>query len=276
MNLPIGPLRVGRSAIGPPFALARPLVGSVRAQLSMSRRTFQDLVQTITGPSAALVLMAVFSHAGREDLAHYALIAPMLMGIGSTAVFVASEVMTRERDFQTLELSVASPAPFPAVLLARIMVITSISLIGIVESWLIIRFVFGVNLTIHHPWIFAATLFLTAFAAGGTAMITAALFCFAQVARTFQNSITIPSFLLSGILAPVAVLPDWLEPVSRGIFLYWSGVLLRDSLGAAAPEGVLGKLCAMALLGLFGTLVGGVLMVRMLNYLKREGRLGIL
>ena len=184
--------------------------------------------------------------------------------------------MTHERDFETLELAVASPASFPAVILSRMMVITSISLIGIAESWLIIRFVFGVSLTIHHPWVFVATMLMTAFASGGTALIPAALFCFAQATRTFQNSILYPVLLVSGVLVPVAVLPDWLEPVSRLVFLYWSANLLRDSMHTATSEGVLWGLAFMAILGAGAAFVGGALIIRMLNYLRQEGRLGIL
>ncbi len=269
-------MRVGQLAVGGPLAVMRPLIGSIRAQVTTTRRDVHDITMGITQPAFTFALMAVFKYAGRDDLAPYALIAPMLMGVGGMAVSVASEVMTRERDFQTLELTVASPAPIPVVIFSRIMVITSISLLGIVQSWLIIRFVFGVDVTIHHPWLFAATILLTAFAAGGTALITAALFCFAQSARTFQNTITFPAYLFSGILVPIAAFPDWLEPVSRLIFLYWSGTLLRDAMQATTPEGVLAKLGIMVVLGGGAAVIGGALIIRMLNYLRREGTLGVL
>ena len=276
MNLPPSLMRAGRNALGEPLALIRPLIGAVRAQFSMSRRNVYDLVPIVMQPAYTLVLMAVFVYAGREDLSAYAMVATMLMGVAATAIFIASDLMTREQDFQTFELSIASPAPFPAIILSRMMVITSISLIGIAESWLIIRFVFGVSLTIHHPWVFAATMLLTAFAAAGTALIPAALFSFARSARTYQNSITYPVYIFSGILVPLTVFPDWLAPVSRVIFLYWSGELLRDSMQTATPEGVIVKLGAIAILGVGAALVGGALIARMIHYLKREGRLGIL
>ena len=276
MNLPPSLMRAGRNALGEPLALVRPLVGSVRAQFSMSRRNVYDLVPIVMQPAYTLVLMAVFVYAGREDLSAYAMVATMLMGVAATAIFIASDLMTREQDFQTFELTIASPAPFPAIILSRMMVITSISLIGIAESWLIIRFVFGVSLAIHHPWVFAATMLLTAFAAAGTALIPAALFSFARSARTYQNSITYPVYIFSGILVPLTVFPDWLAPVSRVIFLYWSGELLRDSMQTATPEGVIAKLGAIAILGVGAALLGGALIARMIHYLKREGRLGIL
>lgn len=230
----------------------------------------------ITQPAFTLVLMTILKYAGREDLAAFALIAPMLMGVGGMAISVAAELLTREREFETLELCVACPTSFPVVILSRILVVTSISLLGIVESWAIIRFLFGVDVTVHHYWLFAMTMLMTTFAAGGTAMVAAAFFCFAQSTRTFQNSMTYPAYLFSGILVPIAAFPDWVEPVSRLIFLYWSGALLRDSMQTTAPEGVLLKLGVMAILGIGAAFTGAVLMVRMLNHLRREGRLGIL
>ena len=258
------------------LAVVRPLVGSVRAQFNMSRRNVEDLMPAITNPTLTLVLMAVFVYVGRRDLATYSLVAPLLISVGGMAIFVASELMAREQYSQTLELSVACPAPFPLVLFSRISVITSLSLIAIAESWLILRFVFGASLTIHHPWVFVAATLLTAFAAAGTALITAALFCFARTARTYQNSVMYPVYLLSGMLVPVTVFPDWLEPVRRLIFLYWSANLFRDSMQPAAPEGVLAGLGAIIALGIGSAFVGSALMVRMLNNLRREGRLGVL
>ena len=47
MNLPKGLLKTARTAVGEPLALVRPLVGSVRAQFSMSRRNIQpELIST--------------------------------------------------------------------------------------------------------------------------------------------------------------------------------------------------------------------------------------
>ena len=269
-------MKAARTAVGEPVAVLRPLVAAVRAQFNISRRTVYDLAPMFLQPAFTLVLMAVFAYAGREDLSTYALVATMLMGVSATAIYIASDLMSQEQDFQTFELVLASPAPFSTVLMTRMMVITSISLMGMAESWLIIRFVFGVSLAIHHPWVFAATMLLTAFAAAGTALVPAALFTFARSARTYQNSITYPVYIFSGILVPLSVFPDWLAPVSRAIFLYWSGELLRDSMQTATPEGVMVKLGVIALLGAGAALAGAVLIARMIHYLKREGRLGIL
>ena len=275
MNYPIGPQRAVRT-VGETAAVMRPIAAAVRAQFNITRRTVYDLAPMFLQPAFTLVLMAVFAFAGREDLSAYALVATTLMAISATAIYIASDLMSQEQDFQTFELVLASPAPFSTLLLTRMMVITTISLVGMAESWLIIRFVYGVSLTIHHPWVFAGTILLTAFAAAGTALVPAALFTFARSARTYQNSITYPVYIFSGVLVPLSVFPDWVAPISKVIFLSWAGELLRDSMQTATPEGVLVKLGAIALLGAGAALAGAALIARMIHYLKREGRLGIL
>jgi ABC-2 type transport system permease protein len=106
-------------------------------------------------------------------------------------------------------------------------------------------------------------------------LISAALICFARSTRAFQNGVSYPLFLLSGVLVPVDYLPDWLEPISRVLFLYWSAELLRDAMSPGPPEDVALRLAMLLLLGLAGGVIGAVLIGRMLIYLKRDGRLGL-
>lgn len=257
-------------------ALTRPIAGSVRAQFSMTRRSVEEIRAIVVMPIHAVIFMAVFKYVGRDDLAAYSLVAPMLMSVGQMGFFMASELLARERNDQTLEIVVATPSPFWLIILSRITVMTVLSLLGIVVSWLIIRLVFGVTVTVHHPLILAVTLIATTLAAAGTTLITAALFCIARNARTYQNSILYPIFLLGGILVPITAYPEWVQPVSRIVYLYWSANLLRDTMQVAPPAGVLGSLGAIAVLGLGGAVIGILLIGRMLNKLRREGTLGLL
>jgi ABC-2 type transport system permease protein len=232
----------------------------MRAQALMTRRDIEDLLPLLTMPLFTLVLMAILIHSGRRDLSGYAVIAPMLITVAQMGIFVASEMITRERSGQTLELLVATPAP---------------GLVGFVESWLLARLFFNVSVSIDHPVVFVATLFVTVFAATGTALISTALICFARSTRTLQAAVAYPLFLISGVLVPVSYLPDWLEPLSRAVFLYWAANLLRDSMQAAPVEDVLLRLGIMAALGLGAGIVGASLINRMLVHLKREGTLGL-
>jgi ABC-2 type transport system permease protein len=247
----------------------------MKAQLQMSWRSPEDLLPIATLPLFTLIFMAVLDYAGRNDLAGYALVAPTLLTITGMGIWTASELLAREKGNQTLELVVAVPVPFALVLFPRIPVLTSLGLIGCAEAWLLQRFVFGEEVVVHHPWLVLATLSLAIFASAGTALITAALVCFARSTRTLQNSISFPLYLLSGVLVPVSYFPDWLEPVSRLLFLYWAAELLRDAMAAGPVEAVPGRLAAILVLGAGAFALGAGLIQVMLNNLRREGSLGL-
>ena len=250
------------------------LFASVRAQFRMSRRDIGDLFMLISHPVYALVFMAIFVHVGREDLASYALVAPMLMGVVGTAAFVASELVMRERRDQTLEVSVICPAPFPAS--------------SFPESWSLPR----------SRWPGSSK----AGSSSGSALeLTSQSIIRARSQRQScllrsrpQDRVdrrgvvllrrggqdvseldNVSAALFSGVLVPVTAFPDWLEPVSRIVFLYWAADLLRASMQPEIPQGAYQALAVLAGLGIGSTVLGAALLSRMIGYLRREGRLGI-
>ena len=264
-----------RCAVGA-VSMLRPVRGSLVAQFHMTRRNVEDTRPIWVMPVYTLIFMAVFAYVDREDLAAYSLVAPTLMTVGQMGFFVASELMSRERYNQTLEIVVATPTPLWLIILTRISVLTSMSLLGLVISWAIIRVVFGVTVAVYHPVLFAVAMVVTALSAAGSTLITTALFSMARTARTYQNSIIFPLFLLGGIMVPITEFPAWIQPLSRLIYLYWSANLLRDSMSPETPVGAGASLAAVAALGIAGAVIGALMILRMLDKLRREGRLGVL
>lgn len=138
-------------------------------------------------------------------------------------------------------------------------------------SWV----VFGIVVDIEHPLVFALTVLVTAFAAAGTATIMASLFIVTRSARTFQNSLSWPFYVLGGVLVPVSFLPDWLEPLSAVVFLSWSADLLRASLAPEAVHDVGSRLAVIVLLGACGFAIGFALLARMIHQARRTATLGL-
>jgi ABC-2 type transport system permease protein len=250
-------------------------VAAVYAQIQMSRRNVEDLFPILTIPLSSFLTLAVLQHSGRPDLAGYALVAAVLMSIGQMAFFVGSEILANEREGQTLELVVASPTPYYVPLLARIAMISSMGVVGFLEAWLIARWMFGLVIPIHHPLIALTTLCMTIVAASATALITATVYCFGKTTRTYQNAIAGPLYLLSGVLVPVTFLPEFIQPISHLIFLFWSADLLRDALQPGPVKDVALRLGAIAALGAAYGAVGAVLFGRLLTHLRSEGTLGL-
>lgn len=255
--------------------LATTMLGAARMQACITRQNIEDLRPLLTMPLTALVSVAVLVHSGKSELAGYGLVAAVLMTLGQMGNFVASEIVFQERSEQTLELVVASPAPYYFVLLARIVVLTVLGVFGALESWLVVRVCFGLALTIHHGWLAVATLICTSLAAAGTALCTTALFALGSQVRTFQNAINGPLYLLGGVLVPTVYLPSALQLVSPFVFFYWSANLLRAALVPAEPIAAARGLVHILLLGVAAAGLGYLVLQRMLDRLRRAGALGL-
>jgi ABC-2 type transport system permease protein len=248
---------------------------ALRVQVAFTRNDIEDLRPLASMPLVTLVGLAILVHSGRAELAPYALVAGTLMTIGQMGLFVASELIWRERMWQTLELMVAAPASYVAVLLPRVLVLTTLGAVGFAESWLIAKLVFAAPLTIHHPVLLTATLLASCFASAGTAALMAGLFALSQQIRTFQNAVNGPLYLLGGVLVPTTFLPAWMQTLSPFVFFSWSADLMRASFAPAPPSGVCTGLLAILALGAASALLGGLVITRMLDRLRQSGTLGL-
>jgi ABC-2 type transport system permease protein len=255
--------------------LFRLVTATVRLQLRLTLRNVEDWIRPFFMPLYGIIAMAILVHSGRSDMAGYALTASLLFTIGDMGFFLGSEIVAQDRSRQMLELLVATPASYATILMTRTLVVASFGLIGFAEGWAIARGVFNVPVPLYHPWVLGAALLATVFAAGATAVLTASLFSLARSTRTLQNAVNGPFYLLGGVLVPVTFLPLWLQPLSPFVFFYWSARLVRESLQAAPPTDVVFRLFVLVLLGAAGATIGFLVLGRMLDHLRRNGRLGL-
>lgn len=231
------------------------------------------VIPFFTAPVFAIVFLLIFRHAGREDLTAYAVVAPVFIALWWLALFQAGWVISIDRWNQVLELLVAAPGSFAAAVLGRIVGVTAIGIVSFVEVWLVARLLFGAVIVVHHPLVFAATVLATLAAMAGTSVVLSGLFVLTRNAATLGNSASFPFYVLGGILVPVSFLPEWIQPVSRVIFLSWSADLLRDSLLPGAVDGAALRLGMVVLLGAAGFLGGHFMMSWVLSRVRSSGDL---
>lgn len=253
----------------------RVIAVTARTQGRLILRDIECMLPLLISPLQTLIALAILSASGRLDLASYALCAGLLMTIGQMGLFIGSEVVANDRYNQVLELLVATPTPYTWLLATRTLIIVSTGLIGLVEGWLIARFVFDITLAIPHPGLLIAALAATVLAGTGTSILTSALFSLARTTRTLQNAINGPLYLLGGVLVPVGFLPVWLQPFSPLIFFYWAANLVRAALDPAPPTGAGFQLAMVLGLGAVTAGIGAWVMRIMLDKLRAEGRLGL-
>jgi ABC-2 type transport system permease protein len=245
-----------------------------RLQTQVLRRSVGDMNMLVTAPLFTMIFLSITQHAGRADLAPYAVLAPALIVLWRVGLVIAGEIIDRDRGNGSLESLIATPARFGGIITGRIAAVTLLGLVGFGESWLAAWLGFGILVPVRHPAAFLATLVATALAMAGTAGMMSALFVLTRSAKAFTNSLSYPFYILGGVMVPVSLLPGWLAPASKVVFLSWSADLLRDALNPTSIPNLLPRLGVVLLLGLAGYVAGLVLQRQAVDRLRRTGTIG--
>jgi ABC-2 type transport system permease protein len=252
----------------------RGLWGAIRLQFQIVTADRSYLNEIVANPFFAVIFLGVVKAANRDDLTTFALVAPVLMTLWGMALEISGDVVDYDRSAGILEEVVATPTPLPLVVFGRVLTVSGLSLVAVAETWLVARVGFGVTVTVEHPLLLVATLAATCLAMTGTALVMASAFVLARSARTYQNTLNYPIYLLSGVLVPISFLPEWVRPFSRCLFLSWSADLLRGALRPGPVDGALPGLAMVVLLGAAGFAVGTLLLSRVLERVRHAGTLG--
>jgi ABC-2 type transport system permease protein len=250
------------------------LRGAIRLQLRIVAADRGYLNEIVANPFFAVIFLGVIRAAGRNDLTAFAIVAPVLITLWGMALEISGDIVDSDRGVGILEGVVATPVGFPTVVSGRVLAVTLLSVVAVVETWIVARVGFRADITIHHPGALAATLGVTGLAMAGTAVILAGMFVLARTARTFQNTMNYPIFLLAGVIVPISYLPAWLRPVSRILFLTWSADLLRDALSPEPITDLAGRLGVILLLGAAGLALGRLTLLVVLRRVRSLGTLG--
>ncbi|HEX6787953.1 MAG TPA: ABC transporter permease [Gaiellaceae bacterium] len=251
----------------------RAFLAGARIQLSFFRAYPDALIPFFTAPMFSVIFQMIFKHAGRQDLTGYAAIAPVFIALWWMALFNSGWTITIERWNGTIEMLVAAPSSFAAVIFGRITTTTLAGIISFGETWIVAR-LFGTKIHIEHPWAFLATIVVTLAAMAGTAVAMASMFVLARNAVTFSNSASFPFYVLGGILVPVSLLPHWIRPISSIVFLSWSADLLRAGLRSSPIHDFAFRLGMVGLLGASGLGLGVWAMHVILRRVRGTGELG--
>jgi len=251
----------------------RAFLGGFRLELRVIRANPDTLIPLFTAPLFTIIFLTIVRNGGRHDLQPDALMAPVLMTMWWFALFQGGNMLTNDRWQAMLENVLSTPASLASVILGRISAFMCLALLGFFEVWAIGKAVFGVSIPFEHPWQLALTLIATAFAMSGTAVAFAALFVISRNSYQFTNSASFPFYVLGGVFFPVAILPGWIQPISKGVFMSWSADLLRASLKAPPIDEFWRRLGMVVLLGAVSFLLGRLILFYVMNRMRTNGEL---
>lgn len=188
---------------------------------NLSRSAFYVLV-SILQPVIFSSVAFFMARAGSEDTALLRLaLGAGLMGIWSATLFGSGGAIQWQRRQGTLELLVGSPRPFLATLLPLTLATSTLGLYSIAATLVWGRVLFGIPLAFAHPWQLAIALPATVISLGLLGLLLASTFVLYRQANAFSNLLEYPVWLVTGLLIPLAFLPDWVAPISWALSPTW-------------------------------------------------------
>jgi ABC-2 type transport system permease protein len=199
-------------------------------------------------------------------------LAAAVMGIWTATSTPASAALQRERWFGTLELLVVAPRHLALILFPITLAASTIGLYCVAGTLLWARFLFGIQIAIVHPLLFALGLIATVVTIGTLGFLMAVCFVGSRKAWAIGSALEYPVWLVCGFLVPVSILPGWAQPISWALGPTWGMRAIREAAYGGAPLGPL--LLALTLAGIYLAL-GVVLLRRVLDSARRRATLSL-
>lgn len=169
-----------------------------------------------------------------------------VMAIWSSVTTGASGALEFQRWLGTLELLVAAPLPFLAILAPITIATAAIGIYALVATLVWGWLVFDIPIELEQPILFAASLPVAIVAIGAMGMILASIMVLTRAGVFLGNSLEYPGWLATGLLVPLAVLPGWVTPISWLLAPRWGIDALRDSAFGGNPWPELGMCVALS------------------------------
>jgi ABC-2 type transport system permease protein len=242
-------------------------------QLKMIMRSpFDGFGNVIYPLFFATVAFFVFRAGGGPRTLLYASLGAAVMGMWSSVSTSSGTAMQRERWWGTLELVVSAPRHFSLVLLPATLGLATVGIYNLIATLLWGRLLFGINLSIAHPLLFAFSVIAAVLAFGGLGFLFAVSFVRYRYAWVLGNFFEYPVWLICGFLVPLTLLPRWVPPISWVFAPTWGMNAIRESALGGTP---LPDLLACLGLGSAYVAVGILVTDRVLRAARVSGSLSL-
>jgi ABC-2 type transport system permease protein len=203
--------------------------------LQLSRSSIEVVAVTFWPIIYATIAYYMFGAASDPSVLLTASLGATVMAIWSSVAFSSGGAIEIQRRLGTLELLVAAPVPFAAVLAPITIASSAIGVYALGATLLWGRLLFGIPLHFEHPALFALSLPVAIAAIGMLGLVLASTLIYYRAALFLGASFEYPVWLITGLLVPLSVLPGWVEPISWVLAPTWGMRALRESTVGGSP-----------------------------------------
>ena len=239
---------------------------------TLSMSGFFVLTSVFMPVVVATVAFYMFQAGQREGTLFWAALGSAVYGIWSSTLFGSGGAIQWQRWQGTLEVLIASPAPFMLVLVPLTLATASIGLYSIVMTLVWGRIFFGVPLDFAYPLQLAVALPATVASLGLLGLVLASTFVLYRNANAFSNLLEYPVWLVTGLLVPLSLLPGFVTPISWVLAPTWGVRAVRESAIGGDPLPAIG-MCV--LLGAIYLVVGRICLDRFEDMARARATLSL-
>jgi ABC-2 type transport system permease protein len=247
------------------------LVGTWLQLKIRSRSAFDGLLSIIYPLFFATTVFLMFRQ-GRPSALVAAAVGASAMGVWSAVSTTASTALQSERRQGTLELLVASPTPFPLIVVPITVSMAIGGLWSLVATLLWGRWVFGIDVRIDDPLGFTSAALATAFSIALVGYLLAVSAVRYRSAWALGTAFELPVWLICGFLIPLAALPSWVRPVSWLLPPTWGVSAIKAAAAGRSPWTDIG---VCLLVGLAYAALATLLSVRLLRSAREAATLSL-
>ena len=222
---------------------------------NLSQSLFFILVAAIQPVIFATIGFFMFRAGERPGSLLYVALGAGLMGIWSSTLFGCGGIIQWERYQGTLEVLMTAPVPFVLVMIPATLANASIGIYSLLATLLWGRVFFGVPFELADPLLFFIAVPVTIVSLGFMGLVIASTFILYRNANALSNLLEYPVWLATGLIVPVALLPDWATPISWVLGPTWGMRAIRYS---ALGGDAVGPLLMTLALGAVYLVVGAI------------------
>jgi ABC-2 type transport system permease protein len=201
----------------------------------LSRSSFDGFLAICWPIFFATVAFFMFRAGGDPEALVYASLGAAVMGIWTATSVSAGAALQRERWFGTLELLVAAPVHFSLILLPLAFATSAIGVYCMATTFLWGKYMFGIDLTIEHPLLFALAIPAVILSIGALGFLIAVAFARYRNAWALGSMTEYPIWLICGFLVPLTLLPEWVRPISWSLAPTWGMRGVREAATGGSP-----------------------------------------
>ncbi|MGI9111381.1 MAG: ABC transporter permease [Gaiellaceae bacterium] len=189
-------------------------IGWVVQLKTMARSGFDILTVIVTPITYASIAFFLYRRGGGAETLLWVSLGAAFMGLWASTLWGAGNNIQRQRSQQTLEFAIAAPTPFLVSLIGTSLASSTVGLYSLVATLAWGRLLFDVPLELAHPVLFAISLPAAVLSLALLGIVMAATLILYRYAWALANMLEYPVWLAAGLLAPIALLPGWVHPIS--------------------------------------------------------------